>query len=644
MDPSRDDPLQARPVDDSKMAKLLNLAVSVVIVGALYFAREILIPITLAVLLAFVLAPLVQLLRRARLPRAPAVLLAATVSLAGLLGLGSVIGSQVSALVKDAPQYQGVFEAKLKTLNGLTTGKLTGLVNRFGPALAKVTGAPPAAPAGQGLTPGQVKPVPVVIRQAAPSAFELIRRVAGPVLKPVATTALVFVVAVFILLQQTDLRDRMIRLLGSGDLHRTSGAMDDAAERLSRYFLSQLAVNTGFGALIGVGLYFIGVPHTLLWAAVAALMRFIPYLGGIISAALPALLAAAIDPGWAMVIWTLALFVALETFTGQVVEPFFYGRSTGLSPVSVVVAAIFWSWLWGPMGLILSTPLSLCLLVLGRHVPRLAYIEVLLGDRPPLTPPESFYQRALAGDSDEALEQAEALLKDGPLSAYYDEVAMKGLAFAAADLQRGVLKPQQLGHIRDTVADLAADLSGHGDEEAPAEPGRPSAAPVPEDRTLLAGTPPRSVAETAGDNRPLVLCVPAHGVLDEAANVMLAQLLEKHGFQVRLVAREAMSRAWLAEENLAGVSAVCISYFPCGGSHTRLRFLLRGLRQRQPRAPLIIGVWQEEVPPGLAGEPIEAPDVQVASLRQAVDACVDLAAGEWVQGQGAEVRFCDIGT
>src|SRR6185312_16412567 len=288
MDSSRDDPLEIRPLDESKAAQLLNLAVSVVVVGALYFAREVLIPVTLAVLLAFVLAPLVQLLRRLRLPRAPAVLLAAALSLAVLLGLGSVIASQISALVKEAPQYQSVFDAKLKTLNTLTTGKLTGLVNRLGPDLAKVGGPPPPSPTERDVAGGTVKPVPVIIRQPEPNAFELIRRVVGPVLKPLATTALVFVVTVFILLQQTDLRDRMIRLLGAGDLHRTSAAMDDAAERLSRYFLSQLAVNAGFGALIGVGLYFIGVPHALLWAAVAALMRFVPYLGGVISAALPA--------------------------------------------------------------------------------------------------------------------------------------------------------------------------------------------------------------------------------------------------------------------------------------------------------------------------------------------------------------------
>jgi predicted PurR-regulated permease PerM len=626
MDPSRDAAPPVPPVAESKTAQLLNLAISVAVVGALYFAREILIPITLAVLLAFVLAPLVQLLRRTRLPRAPAVLLAAALSLAVLLGLGSVIGSQVSALVKDAPQYQGVFEAKLKTLNALTTGRLTGLVSRFGPTLAKVTGAPPAAPAGQKLAAGEVKPVPVIVRQPAPNAFELIRRMAGPVLRPLATTALVFVLAVFFLLQQTDLRDRMIRLLGSGDLHRTSGAMDDAAERLSRYFLSQLAVNAGFGALIGVGLYFIGVPHTLLWAAVAALMRFIPYLGGIISAALPALLAAAVDPGWAMTLWTLALFVTLETFTGQVVEPFFYGRSTGLSPVSVVVAAIFWSWLWGPLGLILSTPLSLCLLVLGRHVPRLAYIEVLLGDRPPLTPPEGFYQRALAGDSDEALEQAELLLKDAPLSAYYDEVAMKGLALAAGDLQRGVLRQEQLGHIRDTVAEVAAELGARPDETPPAESsGGAGAGPIPAEH-MIGGDPPGSVAATGGD-RPLVLCVPAHGALDEAADVLLAQLLEKHGFQVRLAPREAMSRARLAEMDLTGVAAVCVSYFPCGDTHVRLRYLLQALRQRTPRLPLVLGFWQAEVSVLAAGGPVAAPDVQVSSLRQAVDACVCIAGG-----------------
>jgi predicted PurR-regulated permease PerM len=622
MDRSPD--LDDRPVEDSKTAQLLNLAVSVVIVGALYLAREILIPITLAVLLAFVLAPLVEFLRRLKMPRSVAVLLAWALSLALLLGLGSVITSQISALAQEAPRYQGVFDAKLKTLNALTTGRLNALVGRLGPALTKATGGPPGPPATQGLADGSVKPVPVVIRQPAPSTFDLIRRLAGPVLKPLATTALVFVVAVFILLQQTDLRDRLVRLLGSSDLLRTSRAMDDAAERLSRYFLSQLAVNAGFGFLIGVGLYFIGVPHTLLWAAVAALMRFVPYLGGIISAALPAALAAAIDPGWAMVAWTIALFVALETFTGQVVEPFFYGRSTGLSPVSVVVAAIFWSWLWGPLGLILSTPLSLCLLVLGRHVPRLAYIEVLLGDRPPLTPPESFYQRALAGDSDEILEQADVLLKDAPLSVYYDEVAMKGLGLASADLQRGVLRPQQLGRIAETVADLTALLSDREDERPSADAAGPRAGPVPEE-SGPSGVAPKSLRAGEG-NGGVVLCLPTHGVLDDTANVMLAQLLGKHGVDGRVGPRLAISRARLAEFDLAGVSAVCISYFPCGHSHTRLRFLIRALQQHSPRLPLVICAWGEPEPAGAAGGPVAAPDVAVSGLRQAVDACVNIVA------------------
>ncbi|MGZ3276003.1 MAG: AI-2E family transporter [Caulobacteraceae bacterium] len=625
MDLSTGDPIAPPEVDESATGQLLNLAVSAVVVGALYFAREILVPITLAVLLAFLLAPLVQLLRRWKAPRAPAVLLAAGFSLAVLLTLGSVIGSQVSALIKEAPRYEGVFEAKLKTLNGLTTGRLMGVVSRLGPALAKVTAPPPADPADQVSEAKGAKPIPVIIRQPAPNAFDLVRRLAGPVLRPLATTALVFVLAVFILLQQTDLRDRMIRLLGAGDLHRTSGAMDDAAERLSRYFLSQLAVNAGFGALIGAGLYFIGVPHTLLWAAVAALMRFVPYLGGIISAALPAALAAAIDPGWTMVAWTIALFVVLETFTGQVVEPFFYGRSTGLSPVSVVVAAIFWSWLWGPLGLILSTPLSLCLLVLGRHVPRLAYIEVLLGDRPPLTPPESFYQRALAGDSDETLEQADALLKDGPLSIYYDEVAMKGLAMAAADQQRGVLRPQQLSRIRDTVTDLSAVFADRDDEIPAAAATGGQAGPVPEERGLT-GSPPGSLTPDPGGQRPIILCVPTHGVLDEAANMMLAQLLEKHGMQARLLPREAMSRARRGDLDISGVSAVCISYFPCGQSHTRLRFLIRALHAQSPRVPLVLGAWHEDDPASAAGGPIASPDVAVASLRQAVEACVALCA------------------
>ena len=258
--------------------------------------------------------------------------------------------------------------------------------------------------------------------------MQLAQRIIAPIVAPLSTTAIVLIVAIFILLQREDLRDRLIRLFGSSDLHRTTVAMNDAARRLSRYFLTQLGINATFGVIIGIGLFFIGVPSPVLWGVLAMLLRFVPYIGAPLAAVLPLALAAAVDPGWSMVLWTAALYAVVEAIMGQVVEPLLYGHSTGLSPFSVVVAATFWTWLWGPIGLILSTPLTLCLVVLGRHVERLEFLDVILGDRPPLTPVESFYQRMLAGDPDEARDQAELLLKDRSLSSYYDEVALKGLA------------------------------------------------------------------------------------------------------------------------------------------------------------------------------------------------------------------------
>ena len=240
-------------------------------------------------------------------------------------------------------------------------------------------------------------------------------RIITPTLSPLATAAIILIVAIFVLLQQEDLRDRLIRLFGSRDLHRTTAAMDDAARRLSRYFLTQLAINAAFGIIIGTGLLFIGIPSPALWGVLAALLRFVPYVGAPLAGIIPVALGAAVDPGWFKAVAAAALFLVAEPIMGQVVEPMLYGHSTGLSPVSVVVSTIFWAWLWGPIGLILATPLTLCLVVLGRHIERLEFLDVILGDRPALTPIENFYQRILSGDPVAALEQAELLLKERSL-------------------------------------------------------------------------------------------------------------------------------------------------------------------------------------------------------------------------------------
>ena len=575
---------------------LRTLAVAVVVVAALYFAREVLIPITLAVLLSFVLGPLVERLRRFGLWRVPSVFLAVLLALGVIVVLGGVIGTQVAQLGQEASRYTYTIQRKVNTVRDYTTEQFAAVASRLGRDTQALPKPAAKAPADDAPPP----PVPVEVHQPEASPFEVVRELAQPILGPLASLGIVIVVAVFILMQMEDLRDRMIRLFGSNDLHRTTAAMDDAAARLSRYFLTQLALNAGFGVVVAAGLFFVGVPSPALFGIIAALFRFVPYVGAFGAAALPILLAAAVDPGWTMVVETLALFVVVETLTGQVVEPLAYGHSTGLSPVSVIIAAIFWTWLWGPVGLILSMPLTLCLVVLGRHVEALQFIDVLLGDKPALTPAESFYQRMLAGDADEALDQAETLLRDRSLSAYYDEVALKGLQMAANDALRGVLTPEQLHNIQDGVNEVIVDLADHADhDDVPAD--------LPE-----------------GEARPTILCIGGRGPLDEAACAMLAQVLAKRGLQARVVSHEAVARGAIDSLDIAGVGVICVSYLEAAGSLSGLRYLMRRLHGRAPGVPTLVGLWQAES--DVVNEDrlksVIGADHYTTSLREAVQSCV----------------------
>ncbi|HEY8612117.1 MAG TPA: AI-2E family transporter, partial [Roseomonas sp.] len=381
--PEQRPPAQVQPPPSPEVAHLLAVVVGVVTVAGLYLAREVLIPITLAILLSFVLAPIVTQLRRLKLPRVAAVLLSVVLALGIILLIGSIIGVQIANLARDAPRYQSAIQQKVEAAQGSFLGRINELSHRLNneaaphvppgstpggiaPAPGDAGGAAPALP---GLAAqGDRRPVPVEIRQGESSPIEMVGKIISPVLGPLETTFIVFIVAVFVLLQQEDLRDRLIRLFGSNDLHRTTEALDEAGRRLSKYFLAQLMLNAIFGVMVTIGLFLIGVPSPVVWGILAALFRFVPYVGSILAAALPLVLAAGTEPGWSMVIWTAALFLITEPLMGQVIEPMVYGHSTGLSPVSVIVAAIFWTWLWGPIGLILATPLTLCLVVLGRHV------------------------------------------------------------------------------------------------------------------------------------------------------------------------------------------------------------------------------------------------------------------------------------
>ena len=613
----------------------LALQVGVVVVAGLYFAREVLIPITLAILLSFLLGPLVELLRRIRFPKTLAVLISVVLALGVAVSVGGLIGTQVASLARDVPRYAGVVEQKVEDVQGFAVGRLNSVLRglhrqaeRVGNGEAMTS---PGKPADEAATASEQPPVPVEVREPNPSPLTLAERILTPVLSPLATTGIVFVFSIFILLQQEDLRDRMIRLFGSGDLHRTTAALDDAGHRLSRYFLAQAGVNAAFGCVLAGGLYLIGIPSPVLWGVLGTLLHFVPYVGAFLTAAFPLALAAAIDPGWSTLLWTAGLLLTLESVTGQVVEPMLYGHSTGLSPFSVVVAATFWTWLWGPIGLILSTPLTLCLVVMGRHVKRLEFLDVMLGDRPALTPVESFYQRMLADDPDEAQDQAELLLKERSLSSYYDEVALKGLQLAANDLQRGVLGSGQLERIKEAIKELVADLDQHDDADPHPDAAKgvalaPSFAErdLPKQDAPKGSAPPYDDLPAAWKAESAVLCLAGRGPLDEAASTILAQLLRKHGLGARVVDFESASRGRIGALEAEGTAMICVSYLEISGSPSHLRYLMQRLKARLPGRPILVGLWPAE-DAVLKEDRVRAvigADHYTSSLKAAVDACL----------------------
>jgi hypothetical protein len=395
-----------------------------------------------------------------------------------------------------------------------------------------------------------------------------------------ATVGIAIIFVVFILLQKEDLRDRFIWMAGGGDLQRAKTALDDGAERLSRFLLTQTAVNSMFGGLIGSGLWFIGVPQPWLWGLVAGILRFVPYVGVPLAALTPLVLSLAVGSGWAMMLWTAALYFVLEPIVGQVIEPFLYGRSVGLSPVAVVVAATFWTWAWGPVGLLLSTPLTLCLAVLGRHVERLRFLDVLLGNRPPLAHEESVYLRILSGDPDDAARLAEIYLKEHTLCDYYD-VALKALVLAQDDLERGALEDGQSHDFRIMIEGLIQNLSDH--EEIVPLKSKTSEACAPQKIYNQATLP----AEWR--DRP-VLCVAGRGALDEAAALLLVHLLEKRGIGARMISASEASAANVQNLDVGGVRLICLSYLESTSS-AHAHYLMRRLRRRIPDAHAMAGFW-----------------------------------------------------
>jgi predicted PurR-regulated permease PerM len=573
---------------------LTSVVFGCVIIACLYFGREVLVPIALAVLMSFLLAPPVRLLQGWRVPRVLAVIVVVVVAFAAIFSLGGLMVGEVNELASDLPRYQLTLHEKIQSLRGATA--VTGTLERASEVLQELNsdlnmpkrGAPArATPTPRSEPSSDV--IQVEIAHPSSSALQTLGAIVTSVVSPLTTSAIVVIFVIFILAQRQDLRNRLVRLVGSRDIPRTTAAFDDAAQRLSRLFLTQVALNAGFGLVVGAGLWIIGVPSAPLWGMLAMIFRFVPYIGPVISAIFPLVLAAAAGTGWAMFLWTAVLFAIAETVAGQIIEPLAYGHSSGLSPIAVITSATFWTWLWGPVGLILATPLTVCLVVLGRHVDRLAFLTVLLGDQPALMPAELVYQRMLAKDPIEASEQARMFLREKPLLAYYEEVLLEGLKLAAADAERGLLDPERTLLIRDAVADIVDDLSDHKDIPKPAGEA------VAEALTNVARESPFETArELAGQGRigKLVVCIPGLSLIDEALAMILTQLLERRGVDARAEEAGAWSKSRVAALDVKDVALICLCYMETP-SAAQIHFAVRRLRRKAPAAIILIALLGE---------------------------------------------------
>ncbi len=541
------------------------MAVAALIIAGLYFGREIFVPVALAVLLSFVLAPFVMRLHSWRVPRTVSVLVVVVIGFSIIFSLGGLMVSEATRLAGKLPGYQQTLSDKIESLRGLMGGSRT--LEQASTVLKELDTELQHRDAGGRPDSGLVRqprdkpiPIPVEVRQPDPGALTTLVAIIQPLLSPLTTTGVVVIFVVFILLQREDLRNRVVRLAGSGDIQRTTAALDDAGKRLSKLFLTQIAFNAVFGLVIGIGLELIGVPSAPLWGLIAMILRFVPYIGALISAVFPLILAAAVGSGWEMLVLTAALFAFSELLAGQVLEPLIFGHSSGLSPVAIILSASFWTWLWGPVGLVLATPLTVCLVVIGRHVDRLKFLDIMLGDRPPLTPPQLVYQRMLAGDPMEAAEQAQDHLQNASLEDYYDTILLKGLRLAEVDNRLGHLNEERLDRIVATVGELVADLETHHDVEATnvttSDAGSNLGALVAIEQT---NDKPVLVPEKWRSPRS-ILCIPGSTKLDEAAALVLAQIMRRRGFGAAAEKADALSMSKFFSLDLADTSLVCVCY------------------------------------------------------------------------------------
>jgi predicted PurR-regulated permease PerM len=521
-----------------------TVAIFAIVIALLYVGAGILVPLVLAVLLAFALTPLVDVFgRRLHLPDVVAVLLSVLLAALALGAFAYLVSTQLIHLAEDFPKYQQTVSTKLQAQlgNGSLVKRALDTVQQL---TAQLNGSLGGQAAGQ-------EPVPVTVPNPVGNPLGMASGVLGSVLAPLVTAAIVTVFVIFLLLGRGDLKDRVLRLLSRGGYSATTIAISDAGARVGRYLLLQFAVNLAYGTLFGIGLTLIGVPGAVLWGAMIVLFRYVPFVGALIVAVVPALLAFAIDPGWNMLIMTVALYLVLDLTATNAVEPRLYGSSTGVSPIALLLAAMFWATLWGPIGLILSTPMTVCLVVLGRYMPQFQVFETLLGSEPVLTPTERFYQRLLKGDTEEAIEIADDMVEAEGKPALYDDMLLPALRLATAELSDS---PEALAQRRQLATSIEAVIDEYGE-----------------------------IRQAEGS---AVLLVGGRTEIDECAARLVAQRLADNFIASRVLPPMAVRQESIGRLDLDGVAVVCLFYL---GDKVRIqaRYVARRLRRLQSGLTII---------------------------------------------------------
>ncbi len=605
-EPARSDRRAPEVAVPQAYSRLITLAASVIVVAALYFARSVLIPFVLAVLMSFLLAPLVARLQRWHFGRVAAVVTAVLFVFVVTSTASWFVADQVRDVTTHISDYRHNIRDKLTA---------------FRTAVAKPVDAAKSLVAdlttdlAAQIDPESTEPAIQTVRIAEPphSTFDVLRETLGSALAPLMSAAMALLFAFVMLSRRDDLGDRLIRLVGHGKILVTTRALEEAAKKVSSYLWRLLLLNGLNGLVIGIGLAIIGVPNALLWGVLAASLRFIPYLGPWIAASFPLITALAFSTGWTKPVLTIGLFATLELITSNLLEPWFYGRGTGISPLAILVSALFWTWLWGPMGLLLSTPLTVCLVVIGKYVPQFKFLDHLFGDAPGLSPPSRLYQRLIAGDPDQTWCVLRPEIEKRELHEVYDSIVLPALAMAEHDRQRGAFDEAAEAGIEETVKLLieeAGELRGELD---------------------LRVDP---IARSGGAPSLRVICVPARGASDSLAAAMLRQVLERIGVQVEISSLAELASA--SSDRLAArpVDLVIISAVP-PSRFMQVRYICKRIASRLPGVPIVVGLWTLALDDQSLADrmPILTGVDVIASLEAALSRVRRLADSSPVQGE-----------